>query len=460
MCTTGTNGFLGCRTSDTPVAKNGLPARSSNFGGRTSAPRASGSAPGGAGGNLSPCTAEKLHPAFSNSSPRSSLISPPPPPGRSQAVRRNVAADPSACWSPATIRSLSSRNRCSTSARNACMRCRLFLAGYRRAHLGGEVLLLFLQAFAVRVAGKATHPDVLADQRDRRVDLVLHRALSFRVPEERLLEQHLPLEVLLHLPGEDPVEHRLRLALVAQFGPLGAFFLFDLFRGDILATDPPRIAPSDLHCDVLVQRLELLVARGEIGLAVHLDEHADLSAQMDVCPHGALGSAAAGLLACRGQALLAQPGDGPLRVPVRLHQRLLAIHHPCAGLLAQVLHHRRSHFRHRVLLLRLRFAGLARLATAQRGLVFHDRTRSRLGIGAHHRAPLAASSTRAPAAAVPTATALGSGVAILSLFRLGLCRLAGMVRLVARLSLDGCGGDLSAEEPDRADGGVVAGDDG
>src|SRR5439155_8101329 len=142
----------------------------------------------GAGGKLSPCTAEKLQPAFSNSSPRSSVISPPPPPGRSQPVRRNVAPDPSNCSSPATMRSLSSRNRCSTSARNACMRRRLFLAGHRSADLGGEVLLLFLQALAERVAGKASHLDVLADQRDGRADLVLDRPLPIRIAEERLIQ--------------------------------------------------------------------------------------------------------------------------------------------------------------------------------------------------------------------------------------------------------------------------------
>src|SRR5205823_5219845 len=132
---------------------------------------------------------------------------------------------------------------------------------------------------------------------------------------------------------------------------------------------------------------------------------------MDVRPHGAFGSAAASLLARRSQALFAQPGDRPLRVTARLHQRLLAIHHPRAGLLAKLLHHRRSHFRHRVLLLRLRFAALAGLATDQRGLVFHDRTRGRLGIRAHHRAPLpAAASAHAAAAAIPPAPALGSRV--------------------------------------------------
>src|SRR5437764_10609086 len=222
MWTMGTNGFFGCSTSDTPVAKKGLPVISSGVGGRTSSPRAGGAAPGGAAGKLGPCTAEKLQPAFSNSSPRSSLISPPPPPGRSQPVRRNVAPDPSNCSSPATMRSLSSRNRCSTSARNACMRRRLFLAGHRSADLGGKILLLFLQALAERVAGKTSHLDVFADHRDRRVDFVLYRALPFRVAEERLLEQTVLLVELLHLPGQDLVEHRLRLALLAQLGALDA----------------------------------------------------------------------------------------------------------------------------------------------------------------------------------------------------------------------------------------------
>src|SRR5438132_2177486 len=349
MCTTGTNGFFGCRTSETPVAKKGLPARSSNRGGCTSAPRAAGSAPGGAGGKLSPCTAEKLQPAFSNSSPRSSLISPPPPPGRSQPVRRNVASDPSNCCSPATMRSLSSRNRCSTSARNASMRRRLFLAGHRSADLGGEVLLLFLQTLAERVAGEASHLDVLADQRDGGAELVLHRPLPIWIAEEGLIQQAHPLKVLLQLAGEDFVEHRLRLALIAQLGPLGIPLLVELVCGNVFPADPLRIAPGDLHRDVLHQRLELLVPGSEVRLAIDLHQHADLAAEVDVRAHRAFGGAAAGLLPCGGQALLPQPGDRLLDVAARLQQGLLAIHHSRAGLLAQLLHHRRSHFRHRVL---------------------------------------------------------------------------------------------------------------
>src|SRR5207248_3722222 len=85
----------------------------------------------------------------------------------------------------------------------------------------------------------------------------------------------------------------------------------------------------------------------EVGLAVHLDQHADLAAHVDVRPDGALGRGAPGFLLRRGQPLLAQPIDRLLQVATGFLQRLLAVHHPRAGLLAQVLHHRRrdlSHF--------------------------------------------------------------------------------------------------------------------
>src|SRR5690242_9801656 len=124
---------------------------------------------GGAAGKRSPCTAEKLQPAFSNSSARSSLISPPPPPGRAQEVRRNRAPPPSKSSRPETMRSRSSRKRSSICERKAVMRApshangacrgaapsgttapaRLLLARrYRGADLGGKVLGLLLQALA------------------------------------------------------------------------------------------------------------------------------------------------------------------------------------------------------------------------------------------------------------------------------------------------------------------------
>src|SRR5258705_13908502 len=66
----------------------------------------------------------------------------------------------------------------------------LFLAGGDgRAHFGGEVLGLLDQTLTQRIAGVAANLDVLADHRHRGVHLVLHRALSVRIAEERLLQQ-------------------------------------------------------------------------------------------------------------------------------------------------------------------------------------------------------------------------------------------------------------------------------
>src|SRR5207248_8596330 len=147
----------------------------------------------------------------------------------------------------------------------------------------------------------------------------------------------------------------------------------------LLISHAPRIAlhyplPHALH-----HHPDLLVAGTDLGLAVLLDEHADLSAHVDVGTDRAFGRAPPRLLPGGGEALLAQPGDRLVDVARRFDQRLLAIHHPRAGLLAQVLHHRRSHFCHCDLLLRLRFTVRRRLAAAQGRLVLHDRSRRRLG---------------------------------------------------------------------------------
>src|SRR5439155_12933552 len=273
MWTMGTNGFFGCITRETPVAKNGFPAISSALGGRMSSPCAAGAAPGGATGKLVPCTAEKLQPPFSNSSPRSSAISPPPPPGRSQAVRRNFAP-PSTCSSFATMRSRRSRKRDSTSARKASMRpASLLLSGDGGAHFGGEVLRFLRQALAQRVAREAAHLDVLADHRDGRVNLVLHGPLAIWIAEERLIQEDTtrPLEELFQLAGDDLLDHRLRLAFVSELRAQRRLLLVELCRRNVLAAHPFRIAPGDLHGHVLHQRLELLVAGGEVRLAVDLN---------------------------------------------------------------------------------------------------------------------------------------------------------------------------------------------
>jgi hypothetical protein len=91
--------------------------------------------------------------------------------------------------------------------------------------------------------------------------------------------------------------------------------------------------------ELLDERLEILGARHEVGLAVHLHEHADLAAHVDVAADDAVARGAAGALRGRRESLLAEVLDRLLLVAAGLLQGGLALHHPRARLVAQGLHH-------------------------------------------------------------------------------------------------------------------------
>ena len=105
-------------------------------------------------------------------------------------------------------------------------------------------------------------------------------------------------------------------------------------------------ASSAWRGDLAHEALELLVAGDEIGLGIDLDEGA--ARALDGEADQPLGGDAAGLLGGGGKALLAQPIDGAFEIALRLAQRLLAIHHAGAGLLAQLLDQRRGDLGHDV----------------------------------------------------------------------------------------------------------------
>src|SRR3954454_18352498 len=111
-----------------------------------------------------------------------------------------------------------------------------------------------------------------------------------------------------------------------QLGVLG--LLRDLVLGDVLR----RRGGGDVHRDLAGERLEVLVAGHEVGVAVDLDEHADLAVGVDVGGDRALG----GLAAAHLERLVAQPHaqqlGGGVDVAVGLGQGVLALHHARAGL--------------------------------------------------------------------------------------------------------------------------------
>ena len=102
-------------------------------------------------------------------------------------------------------------------------------------------------------------------------------------------------------------------------------------------------------------RLEGLVAGHEVGLGIDLDHRA--AGRIGDHADQAFGGHPARLLGGRGKALGAQPVDGLFHLAAGFAQRLLAVHHACAGLVAQFLHHRSRDRRHPLLPLSIHAAG-------------------------------------------------------------------------------------------------------
>ena len=90
--------------------------------------------------------------------------------------------------------------------------------------------------------------------------------------------------------------------------------------------------------DLLGERLELVVLRDGLGLAADAEDRAD--GAVDDRADEALGRRAVGSLAGRRHALLAQERAGGVEVATRLLQGTLAVHHPRARRVAQLLDQR------------------------------------------------------------------------------------------------------------------------
>src|SRR6266545_2211698 len=223
----------------------------------------------------------------------------------------------------------------------------LLLQPGRLRDLLGQVLLLLLEPLAEHEPREAADLDVLADLRDRVGEDLLDLLLV--VLHEELLDEAVRLVELLELAGRDLLEDRLGLLLIAHLGLRDLELLRDELRRDLLAADPQRRGGRDLHRDVLHERLEPLGARDEVRLAVHLDEHPDLAAHVDVARDGALGRGARRLLRGGGEPLLAEQLLGLHEVAARLCEHLLAVHHPRPGLLPELLHELRADLGHLLL---------------------------------------------------------------------------------------------------------------
>ena len=121
----------------------------------------------------------------------------------------------------------------------------------------------------------------------------------------------------------------------------------NLLALDLAVIQSVNIAGSNLSLhDVLGnlghQSLELVVASSEVGLAVDLNYATALGILGNISTDSTLSSHTASLLLSLGNALLAKEVDGLGHVAAYLSQSLLAVHHACAGGLAQFLYHSSS----------------------------------------------------------------------------------------------------------------------
>src|SRR3712207_2249184 len=186
-------------------------------------------------------------------------------------------------------------------------------------------------------AGEAADADVLAGLRGDLVLQLLDRlALVLVLVDVLLVEEDDLLHPLAQLALDDPRADVL--------GLVGGLLLEDLRlavaggRVDVVLGDELRVGGGDVQCDVPREGGEVVVARDEVRLAVDLDEHADLGVRVDVRLDRALGSDALAAVLDALALLLAEDLDGLLDVAAGLDERLLAVHHPRAGALAQGLH--------------------------------------------------------------------------------------------------------------------------
>ena len=90
----------------------------------------------------------------------------------------------------------------------------------------------------------------------------------------------------------------------------------------------------NLHCDVFHQLLKLLIARDEVGFAIHFKQDANSAAGVDVRGDEPLTCISAGLLRGGGKASLAKGQYGLLYIATSLFERALAVHHSSARALA------------------------------------------------------------------------------------------------------------------------------
>src|ERR1700722_3792616 len=180
-----------------------------------------------------------------------------------------------------------------------------------------------------------SHGDLLAHLGREFVHQIGNRLLGIAHP--LLVQQGDVLVERLDLAGHDLVDQVLGLPALAHLLLEDAALALDTVGRDAVLVHAHRVGRGDMLGDLLDQGLELGVPGDEIGLAVDLDEDADLAVVMDIGADNTLAGDLAGALLGLDRALGAEPLGGLIHIAVGLFQCLLRVHHARAGPLAELL---------------------------------------------------------------------------------------------------------------------------
>src|SRR5450756_3230863 len=124
-------------------------------------------------------------------------------------------------------------------------------------------------------AHKPRDYDVLAGLGNHRLDELLDRLAL--ITDVRLMHQTVLFIVRSQLAIDDLLPDLLRLLLRLELNAVETLLMLDDVRRNVLRTNEGRIRGGDLYRNLLAQTLEIPGLGDEIGLAVQLDQDAQLA---------------------------------------------------------------------------------------------------------------------------------------------------------------------------------------
>ena len=196
------------------------------------------------------------------------------------------------------------------------------------------------KGFSDRIASESPEDDIFPNLRDFRRDQFFDRLIW--ILDEALFEQADGAVKFVQFSFDDFHHNILRLA----FHLLGIdrAFGFNRGRGHLIAADVEWLGSGDVKGDVFDESTEAFVFGHEIGLAIDLDENADLALKVNVGGDDAFFGRAGRLFAGASDPFGTQKRFGFVEIASGLGQGAFAIHEARVGLLAKLFDRLRINF--------------------------------------------------------------------------------------------------------------------